>query len=881
MADARRTAVVARNLAELEAKLVSLTSVKVIRDGETVRESMRMVRKWERISDRFRADYEAYLRGQEWLTDPMADQEKRTGRWRVLRVYSSPEKTNPSEQGIYQMLLYWPEDYGDFGEYCAESSPLAHTDVEIFHDSPELADCAHEIEVGTVFSATNRLDPETGLWSGEKREDISREYGSGLSSVSGGPLVAVTETERRNAEAPPTGRLTTPGQSRRISWSINRYGKIDWTQADEVQNASATHQSVFGGLLSRTTRQEKRNDTAAPTSEIGSAGTIKRVDFSIGQSALIDWSLTEDAAQPLTSPERTTGSLLVEAKRTEGRNASVPPVTVRGAKGTVTSGQFSINQYGWYDWATASETGHEMLGDVATYGGRYETTQHEEGRNSANPKNGLGEENAFTRGNYSINQYGLYDWSLDTVCPVLDNTPVETNYGTVLVHVLNSANRNQANPANPGPGTVGTSTRESFSINQYGLIDWNTDVETAQPYGPTQITFGGVLSSTVHKEGGNAITPENPGAGAAGVLTRGGFSINRYGLFDWSTDTETAIASAIAEQTYGGALNKVARKEQRNSTTIFSHGVQSAGKVSDGNFNINAYGLFDWSATLDTATASIAYPDLTFGGPLTKTTRSGGTNYATPPAVQPGSAGFITRMSINLNRYGWYDWTREQVEAIASSETYSETSTYERTDGVIFQNQTELPSYPEASGGGTPIQRVSFRVNDFGLFDGSIQVTSATEGFQAGTITLEDSYQQKVDRTWFFNQESAPTGATKSLSGGDVTVKTFSPELNKFNLWDYSETTTIIHTGASATNYFLYGPIYTRRSESATTILYQQYKDKYTHTIAIHKTLAAAQAAISGKHTGSSAREIGAGIFMSDGIDVTEEFQGQTAINKK
>ena len=104
MADARRTAVVARNLAELEAKLVSLTSVKVIRDGETVRESMRMVHKWERISDRFRADYEAYLRGQEWLTDPMADQEKRTGRWRVLRVYSSPEKTNPSEQGIYQML---------------------------------------------------------------------------------------------------------------------------------------------------------------------------------------------------------------------------------------------------------------------------------------------------------------------------------------------------------------------------------------------------------------------------------------------------------------------------------------------------------------------------------------------------------------------------------------------------------------------------------------------------------------------------------------------------------------------------------------------------------------------------------------------------------
>lgn len=881
MADARRSAVVARDLAESEAKLVSLTSVKVIRDGDTVRESMRMVRKWERISDRFRADYETYLRAQEWLTDPMADQEKRTGRWRVLRVYSSPEKTNPSDQGIYQMLLYWPDGYGDFGDYCAESSPLAHTDVEIFHDSPELADCAHEIQIGTVFSATNRLDPETGLWSGEKREDISRAYGSGLSSVSGGPLVAVTETERRNDAAPPTGRLTTPGQSRRISWSINRYGKIDWTQADEVQNASATHQSVFGGVLSRTTRQEKRNDTEAPTSEIGAAGTIKRVDFSIGQSALIDWSLTEDAAQALTSPERTTGSLLVEAKRMEGRNASVPPVTARGAKGTVTSGQFSINQYGWYDWATAIETGHELLGDVAIYGGQYETTKHEEGRNSVSPKQGVGTGYNYTRGNYSINQYGLYNWSLDTVLPVLGNTPVETTFGTVLVHVLNKANRNQATPANLGPGAVGKSTRESFSINQYGLIDWSTDEETAQPYGPYQITFGGVLSSTVHKEGANANDPENPGAGMAGVLTRGGFSINRYGRFDWSTDTDTAIASAIAEQTYGGALSQVTRKEQRNATSIFSNGVQTAGKVSDGNFNINAYGRFDWSATLDTATAGIADPELTFGGPLTKTTRSGGTNYATPPAVQPGSAGFITRMSVNLNRYGWYDWTREQVEAIPSSEIYSETSRYARTDGVIFQNLTALPSYPAASGGGTPIQRVSFRVSDFGLFDGSIQVTSATTAFQSNEIKVEDSYERTVKKTFYFNQSGEPSGASKSVSNGDATATTIDGErMNEFGLWDYAKTTTTIHTGATARTYIEYGPIYTIRTENDTMVLYQRYKDRYTHTINIHTTLTAAQSAISGKRTGSSAFGIRGGLYMSDGLDVDDEFVNQVTVMK-
>ena len=115
-----RAARAARNLAERNAKLVSFNAIKVIKtsDGST-REVMRMTRRWPRIDDKNRVALETYLRANTYITSPMADGEKRAGRWRSVRVFSSPLKTAEAEQGIYQILVYWPENYGEFGDFAA------------------------------------------------------------------------------------------------------------------------------------------------------------------------------------------------------------------------------------------------------------------------------------------------------------------------------------------------------------------------------------------------------------------------------------------------------------------------------------------------------------------------------------------------------------------------------------------------------------------------------------------------------------------------------------------------------------------------------------------------------------------------------------------
>jgi len=111
---------VKRDLAEINAKLVSWENITVAKcstdaDKTAARKGIRMTRKWPKIDDRIRDAYEDYLREygsvingdtqNMFVVNPMADQEVRSGTWRVLRVYSSAEKTIPEEQGIYQVLV--------------------------------------------------------------------------------------------------------------------------------------------------------------------------------------------------------------------------------------------------------------------------------------------------------------------------------------------------------------------------------------------------------------------------------------------------------------------------------------------------------------------------------------------------------------------------------------------------------------------------------------------------------------------------------------------------------------------------------------------------------------------------------------------------------
>ena len=846
------------DLADENAKLVSYTSVKVVRTtgaggGTTTRESIRMTRQWARITDGLRAHYEDKLRENLYVDNPMADGEIRAGRWRVIRVYSSPLKTDPSQQGVFQTLLYWPAEYGDFGDFCSESTPLNHVDVKIYADSPDLADCAHAFECGHIFQAVNRLDLETGLWHGEMRDDKARRFPSAPGSAVEGWSGSRTEhRKRREARNDTTVPFPTKaalvdalkdGRTIQSDFNINRYALFDWGTVEVFHQMyppdgedAAKH--IHGSILVRQTTTARVNDTDLPDDDQPEEpGTTTDISFALTADGFFNWTHNLDEAQQFPAKdapkaEITYGGPLLRVTHREQLNDGALPVIEAAdmLPGKNIRAQFSINRFGWYDWSTEREE----------------------------PQ------------------------------PFPTDEPAEVVYGGPLSEITHQERVNDINLPPVAPGEVGHNTRIQFSINRFARYDWSMEDELAKAFpvaGPEEIVYGGPLSSITHQEQANDDTLPTIARGTAGHNTRAQFNINRFGLYDWSTDDEEAHvfpASGPAEITYGGPLATVKHKEQVNASSLPQIAPGVAGKNTRAQFSINRFGWYDWSTDDEEAHVFPASgpAEITYGGPLSVIMHREQVNASSLPQIGVGVTGHNTRAQFNINRFGWYDWSTDDEAAKPASTTWQESSKYEVTVGISFDNHMAMPAHPSATGVGTPIVRVQVGINRFGCLDGTITVTTGVE-FSSSSVTLEDSYQQKVTRKWHFNQSSPPSGTTKSLSGGSVKIKTFQPELNRFGLWDYSETETTIHTGAGGVmTYFLYGQPYALRTESATSILYQRYKDKYTHTLRVHETMAAAYDAISGNALSSSVREIAGGVFLSDSVEITPEFISQVALEK-
>lgn len=143
----------------------------------------RMVRRWPRISDGERALCEAYLgtfasanntSPCNTVNGPKADRETYAGAWRMIRTDLSRLQTDPTQQGVYQTLLWPADDNGGSGSLCEESSPLHHEDATVYADSDHIPDVAHRNEQGHIFRAQGNIDSETGRWSGKETDDAAR-----------------------------------------------------------------------------------------------------------------------------------------------------------------------------------------------------------------------------------------------------------------------------------------------------------------------------------------------------------------------------------------------------------------------------------------------------------------------------------------------------------------------------------------------------------------------------------------------------------------------------------------------------------------------------------------------------------------------------------
>lgn len=829
-----------RLLAEENAKLVEWRSVKIARTpSSTPIPSIRMIRKWERIDDLIRHDLENYLNtytsvsnndaASLYVTDPWADGEVRAGRWRMVKVWSSPVKTNPEEQGIYQMLMYWPVGYEDFGDFCAEASPLHHEDVTVFYQSPVLADAAHSNDVGHIIRAINSLDGETGLWNGEYRDDEARYYGI-VTGYSGNAMERREHKEARNDTVPhPTSAeldaLIADGKSVEASFSINQYGRIDWQTTEAAPEefpaaggeGTATH--VHGTIMLKETVEEKINDDALPEdNQPTEPGFTTDLNFSITKEGRFNWTAIERESQEYPAG----GAGLVtwsygphfKEKKTTGKNTDAPPIAADPGTypvGSITRTDFGINVDGLLDWSVVVESGIESAEKTGIAGGPLNTITKTERLNSISvPTVGPGTAGIINSLDFRINQYGLIDWSKieDAATPF---GPIETNYGGVVVSVLRQEYRNASAPDDPGAGGAGEITSEDFSINQYGLFDKAVSVESAHKVGPVDIEFGSVLAVNTHAEAINDTSPNDVGAGTQGIITSASFSINRFGLYDWSTDTDEAqmwpAGGGTQDWKTGGYFEQAQHKQAMNQTALPA-GIDDEpdrGHIIGLDFNVNRYGLFDWTSTdrsfENVADANSEQADIQFDDHRVSRTETRKYNETALPSnfvAGSGNRGTIQRLDWRLNEYGYYDYTLTVLQQITDFiEHITATEFTRKVHEIVFIGWDTIPDISDAatecgvSDTTHSLFSINYSYNEFGLYDGTITVREPIKNVSGDEITTDDN--EDIERTMqeHFNVETAPTGATSAEATDGITHTTYDRvTINEYGLYDYVEVNT-------------------------------------------------------------------------------------------
>lgn len=844
MADAQNIAArCARDLAEINAKLVSLSATKVVVSSKgSTQDSIRLTRKWERIDDGLRANYEAYLRANEYVTDPMADEEKRTGRWKVLRVFSSPLKTAQQEQGIYQVLLYWPEGYGAFGNYCEESSPLAHTDTQVFVDSPTLVTCAHQIAEGKIFTASNRLDPETGLWSGELKEDESRAFGP-KSTFSGSAAEVVEKIDSVNrATAPYLTAATVDVTGKIISSSlgINRYGRLDTTVSIETGKKQVTTEKVIAKSYEETTEQKTYQATQEPdpTFEAGYVKTVRneaskyprmwnvmkrikrilRIDTAVRYDAEDDASNHAVVEESIGQPNVSGGlAVVLTAGAGESLQASVQydkESDTLDLKKVVQTGKEQTNVT-----RSASASSDEVITEKTYQDSALPAPTAEDGK----VKQLRSVMSKFT-GKYDTSESIRTVKKLEAVAR--GGGPLTTEETTVTVNA-------DADTSGTAAGADGEIVDSSARKNEVGKFDIVVSKKTAVEKTATH-TSGGGLSSDVVTITRNGSIPA-PGTGGAGIITDVSASINEYGKIDSTASVRTAKA-ASGSSVSGGPLVTVTEEFARNASTPVSPGAGSIGTIRSASNTINEFGLFDTGVSTQVAVASPVITSV-HGGPLVRVETQECKN-STAQSTGSSGSGVITTISQGVNQFGKVDWQKTTQTAIPSPvltaisggplvrvETQEQKNGELQTPGQgdigtiigIEQNTNQFgkvdwaktvqtaitpPSISSVSGSpmvrietteqkngiarspgqgsiGTII-RVEQTLNQFGKVDWSETIQTATQGQDSGWIPYQDRYGTSYFRA-FKNMTFVPTSGFT-----DKTSNSLYASKNEYGLWDGS-----------------------------------------------------------------------------------------------
>jgi hypothetical protein len=273
-------------------------------------------------------------------------------------------------------------------------------------------------------------------------------------------------------------------------------------------------------------------------------------------------------------------------------------------------------------------------------------------------------------------------------------------------------------------GGLGVIIDTASKKNDAGRFDNRKTTRTAKPCGPVTSVHGSPLVEETVERSRNQDSMPSPGTPADGTMVDVSGSINDAAKIDVTKTTRRAIEKQATADS-GGPLISVSETIKVNSPSPANPGAGADGTINDVSNTINEFGRYNVSQTVKTANPKEATS--TSGGPLVTVTETVKVNATAPESPGAGSTGTIINVSNSINAFGRYDVRKTTKTAKVGQDSgwVPYTDRYGTSYVRSFQNMQSVPTdgFTDKTS-----NSLSFRKNEFGLFDGSASRTAVKGG---------------------------------------------------------------------------------------------------------------------------------------------------------
>lgn len=322
--------------------------------------------------------------------------------------------------------------------------------------------------------------------------------------------------------------------------------------------------------------------------------------------------------------------------------------------------------------------------------------------------------------------------------------------------------------AGQAAGGVGVIIDAASKKNDAGRFDNRKTTRTAKPYGPVTSVHGSPLVEETVERSRNQDSMPSPGIPADGTMVDVSGSINDAAKIDVTKTTRRAIEKQATADS-GGPLVAVTETVQLNATSPESPGAGEDGTINDVSNSINEFGLYNVRKTVRVANPKDATS--VSGGPLVTVTEIIKRNAAAPESPGVGATGTIIDVSNSINEFGKFDVRKTTKAATVGQDSgwVPYTDRYGTSYVRSFQNMQSVPTdgFTDKTS-----NSLSFRKNEFGLFDGSASRTAVKDSGGSSTDPeVEVSYNITIAGVAYTISEkitSSLTSAQSHVSGNNT-----------------------------------------------------------------------------------------------------------------